>query len=46
MKKFYELGKKTLFPICRSLTGDGVRKTLKIIKSEFPNLVIKRIKST
>jgi len=45
MKKFYELGKKTLFPICRSLTGDGVRKTLKIIKSEFPNLIIKRIKS-
>ena len=32
MKKFYELGKNTLYPICRSLTGNGNRKTLEIIK--------------
>ena len=45
MKKFYNLGKKKLFPICRSLTGFGVRKTLKIIKKEFSNLKIKNVKS-
>jgi len=45
MKKFYNLGKKKLFPICRSLTGFGVRKTLKIIKKEFSNLKIKKVKS-
>ena len=45
MKKFYNLGKKELFPICRSLTGFGVRKTLQIIKKEFPNLKIKNVKS-
>ena len=45
MKKFYELGKNTLYPICRSLTGDGFRKSLNIIKSEFPQLKIKKIKS-
>ncbi|MFC1894782.1 DUF4910 domain-containing protein [Candidatus Dependentiae bacterium] len=27
---------KTLFPICRSITGNGVRKTLDIIKSYIP----------
>ena len=45
MKKYYNLGKKVLFPICRSLTGFGIRKTLKIIKKEFPKLKIKSIKS-
>ena len=45
MKKYYELGKKILFPITRSLTGNGVRKTLNIIKKEFPKLQIKKIKS-
>ena len=44
MKKYYELGKKILFPITRSLTGNGVRKTLNIIKKEFPKLQIKKIK--
>lgn len=45
MKKFYELGKNTLYPICRSLTGNGFRKSLRIIKSEFKELKIKKIKS-
>ena len=45
MKKYFELGKKKLFPICRSLTGQGIKKTLNIIKNEFPSLKIKKIKS-
>ena len=45
MKKYYNLGKKKLFPICRSITGPGVRKTLKIIKNQFPKLKIKKIRS-
>ncbi|MDI9565407.1 MAG: DUF4910 domain-containing protein, partial [Chloroflexota bacterium] len=27
-----------LFPICRSITGNGVRKTLEIIKNHLPAL--------
>lgn len=34
-KKIYDLVKE-LFPICRSITGDGVRKTLKIIQEYIP----------
>ena len=45
MKKYYNLGKKKLFPICRSITGNGVRKTLRIIKNQFPKLEIKKIRS-
>ena len=45
MEKYYYLAKEKLFPICRSITGSGVRKTLKIIKNQFPNLKIKKIKS-
>ena len=45
MKKYYNLGKKKLFPICRSITGPGTRETLKIIKNQFPKLKIKKIKS-
>ena len=45
VKKYYQLAKHSLFPICRSLTGDGVRKTLKIIKKEFPKLKICKIRS-
>ena len=37
--KIYALAKK-LFPICRSLTGDGNRLTFKIIKEIIPNLKI------
>ena len=45
LKKYYNLGKNKLFPICRSITGSGIRKTLKIIKREFPKLKIKKVKS-
>ena len=34
-----------LFPIYRSLTGDGNRKTLKYIKKEINNLKIKEVRS-
>ena len=34
-KEIYELIQE-LFPICRSITGDGVRQTLKIIQKHIP----------
>ena len=43
-KKYVNLGKK-LFPINRSLSGNGNIKTLKIIRSEIPYLKIKKFKS-
>ena len=45
IKKYYQLAKHSLFPICRSLTGHGVKKTLKIIQKEFPKLKIFKIRS-
>ena len=42
---FYDLAKKKLFTLCRSITGSGIRETLKIIKNEFPKLKINHIKS-
>ena len=45
VKKFYNLGKNKLFPICRSITGDGVRETLKIIKKNFSKLQIHEVPS-
>ena len=45
IKKYYNIAKTKLFPITRSLTGDGVKKTLNIIQKEFPKLQIKRFKS-
>ena len=36
---------KDLFPINRSLTGIGVRKTLRYIKKIHPNLIIKSVPS-
>jgi aminopeptidase-like protein len=41
MKDMIKLGKK-LFSVCRSLTGNGNLKTLKIIKFKIPNLKIKK----
>ena len=35
---------ETLFPICRSITGNGVRQTLKILKKEI-NLKITEVPS-
>ena len=43
--KYFNLAKDKLFPICRSLTGKGIEKTLKIINKEFPKLKIYHIKS-
>ena len=31
---------KRLYPICRSITGDGVRETLKIIKEQIPVKIV------
>lgn len=36
---------RTLFPICRSLTGNGVRETLGFVKSVLPALSISEIPS-
>ena len=38
INKYYRIAKNNLFPLTRSLTGKGVRKTLKIIKDEFPEV--------
>jgi len=45
VKKYYNIAKNNLYPICRSITGQGTFKTLKIIKNSLPNLKIKKIKS-
>ena len=36
---------KDLYPICRSITGDGVRESLKIVKEIINDLKIVEIKS-
>ncbi len=45
VKKYFLIGKNILYPINRSITGKGTKKTLQIIKKEFPALKIKKIKS-
>ena len=45
IKKYFLIGKNILYPINRSITGKGTKKTLQIIKKEFPTLKIKKIKS-
>jgi len=42
--EFY-LWAKDLFPICRSLTGEGVRETLRYINNLIPRLTIKEVNS-
>ena len=44
MRRYIELGKK-LFPLCRSLTGNGTLNTLKILRRNLKSLKIKKIKS-
>jgi len=44
INEIYNLGKK-LFPICRSITGNGVRDTLGILKKYLPKLKIHEVKS-
>jgi len=41
IKKYYNFAKKDLFHLNRSITGKGIRKTLKLIKKELPELKIK-----
>lgn len=36
---------KFLFPICRSLTGNGVRQTLKSVREKIPELMIHEVPS-
>ncbi len=43
-EKIYKLAEK-LFPICRSITGNGVRKTLKILSEFCENMKIYEIPS-
>ena len=45
MKDSMYLWAKELFPFNRSITGQGVRQTLKYIKKRIPNLKIKSLKS-
>lgn len=45
IKKNFTFAKKDLFPICRSITGNGIKKTLSLIKKKFPKLKINKIKS-
>lgn len=45
INKYLKLGKRELFPLCRSITGYGTKQTLKIIKNEFPKLKIHRVRS-
>lgn len=37
---------RTLFPICRSLTGDGVRETVKLIQQHLSDISTYEVSST
>lgn len=45
IKKYYNFAKKELFSLNRSITGQGTKKTLDLIKKNFPNLKIKSFPS-
>lgn len=40
----YEIAKK-LFPICRSITGNGFRQSLAILKEELPEINVFEVPS-
>ena len=42
--KMYRLAER-LYPICRSITGDGVRQTLAILKEYIPELEVHEVPS-
>ena len=44
IETIYKLGLK-LFPICRSITGNGVRESLNLIKKHIPKLKLFEVKS-
>ena len=43
-KKFFIIAKNILYPLNRSITGKGTLSTLKIIKDQFIDLKIKKVK--
>jgi aminopeptidase-like protein len=43
-EKIYEFAER-LFPICRSITGEGVRETLRLIKEQLPTVQIHEVPS-
>ena len=43
-KRIFKLAEK-LWPIHRSITGEGFRRSLELIKSEIPEIKIHKIKS-
>lgn len=43
-KRMYELAGR-LFPICRSITGDGFRQSLNMIREELPEIVVHEVPS-
>ena len=43
-ESIYQLAER-LFPICRSITGNGVRETLAILKEHLPNLTVHEVPS-
>ena len=45
INKYYNIGKKILFPINRSITGSGIVKSLNILKRIHPDLKINYFKS-
>ena len=45
IKKFYNIGKYQMYPLCRSLSGSGTLETLKIIKKNFKKFKIKKFDS-
>ena len=40
----YELAER-LFPICRSITGDGFRRSLEMIREEVPGMKVFEVPS-